>query len=74
MALKFITRVVPVMALASIMLILFSGCEATQVGNYKGTGVNSGLSNLPQARHEALRAAPDHPRDARPVPPRDRVS
>lgn len=53
MALKFITRVVPVMALASTMLILFSGCEATQVGNYKGTGVNSGLSNLPQARHEA---------------------
>ncbi|MBA71854.1 MAG: hypothetical protein CMO73_04190 [Verrucomicrobiales bacterium] len=53
MVLKFIIRVIPVMALAGIMLTLFSGCEATQVGNYKGTGVNSGLSNLPQARHEA---------------------
>ena len=53
MVIKFIIRVIPVMALAGIMLTLFSGCEATQVGNYKGTGVNSGLSNLPQARHEA---------------------
>ena len=53
MVLKFIIRVIPVMALVGIMLTLFSGCEATQVGNYKGTGVNSGLSNLPQARHEA---------------------
>ena len=53
MVLKFIIRVIPVMALAGIMMTLFSGCEATQVGNYKGTGVNSGLSNLPQARHEA---------------------
>ncbi|HAA88074.1 MAG: hypothetical protein VX646_03360 [Verrucomicrobiota bacterium] len=53
MVLKFIIRVIPVMALAGIMVTLFSGCEATQVGNYKGTGVNSGLSNLPQARHEA---------------------
>ncbi|MEC9328137.1 MAG: hypothetical protein VX269_03070 [Verrucomicrobiota bacterium] len=41
------------MALVSLLLTLFSGCEATQVGNYKGTGINSGLSNLPQARHEA---------------------
>ena len=53
MVLKFITHVIPVMALAGIVMTLFSGCEATQVGNYKGTGVNSGLSNLPQARHEA---------------------
>ncbi|MDE0570500.1 MAG: hypothetical protein OSB44_07450 [Verrucomicrobiales bacterium] len=51
--LNIFTRVIPIMALAGILLTLFSGCEATQVGNYKGTGVNSGLSNLPQARHEA---------------------
>mgnify|MGYP001178540532 FL=1 len=51
--LNFSKRVIPVMALIGILLTLFSGCEATQVGNYKGTGVNSGLSNLPQARHEA---------------------
>lgn len=51
--LNFLKRVIPVMALIGILLTLFSGCEATQVGNYKGTGVNSGLSNLPQARHEA---------------------
>ena len=51
--LNFLKRVIPVMALIGILLTLFSGCEDTQVGNYKGTGVNSGLSNLPQARHEA---------------------
>ncbi|HIG83653.1 MAG TPA: hypothetical protein EYG40_10180 [Verrucomicrobia bacterium] len=51
--LNIFTRVIPIMALVGILLTLFSGCEATQVGNYKGTGVNSGLSNLPQARHEA---------------------
>jgi len=51
--LNFLKRVIPVMAIIGILLTLFSGCEATQVGNYKGTGVNSGLSNLPQARHEA---------------------
>ena len=36
-----------------IIGIGFCGCEATQVGNWDGTGVDSGLSNLPQARHEA---------------------
>ena len=36
-----------------IIVICFCGCEATQVGNWDGTGVDSGLSNLPQARHEA---------------------
>mgnify|MGYP001162107924 FL=1 len=36
-----------------IIVIGFCGCEATQVGNWDGTGVDSGLSNLPQARHEA---------------------
>ncbi|MDP6859708.1 MAG: hypothetical protein QF426_07795 [Verrucomicrobiales bacterium] len=51
--LNFFTRIIPIMALTGVLLTLFSGCEATQVGNYKGTGVNSGLSNLPQARHEA---------------------
>ncbi|MEC7862966.1 MAG: hypothetical protein VYC70_10125 [Verrucomicrobiota bacterium] len=53
MLLIFFKRALPLMALVSLLLTLFSGCEATQVGNYKGTGINSGLSNLPQARHEA---------------------
>lgn len=40
-------------ALIAITSSLFIGCEATQVGNYDGSGLDSGLSNLPQARHEA---------------------
>jgi hypothetical protein len=38
---------------AIILVISFCGCEATEVGNWDGSGVDSGLSNLPQARHEA---------------------
>ncbi|MBD29170.1 MAG: hypothetical protein CMO38_07975 [Verrucomicrobiaceae bacterium] len=38
---------------AIILVISFVGCEATEVGNWDGSGVDSGLSNLPQARHEA---------------------
>lgn len=32
---------------------VFAGCEATQVGNFDGSGKTSDLSHLPQARHEA---------------------
>lgn len=50
---KLLITVIPALALAAVLLTVFSGCEATQVGNFDGSGVNSGLSNLPQARHEA---------------------
>lgn len=39
--------------LALAASFLFSSCEATQIGNYDGSGKTGGLSNLPQARHEA---------------------
>ena len=41
------------LALAGLAVTLFSGCESTQVGNWDGSGLDSGLSNLPQARHES---------------------
>jgi len=50
---KFLRPILPAVALAGITASLFTGCESTQVGNYDGTGLDSGLSNLPQARHEA---------------------
>jgi hypothetical protein len=39
--------------LGLLAALLFSGCEATQVGNFDGSGKTSDLSHLPQARHEA---------------------
>ena len=36
-----------------IIIIGLCGCDATEVGNWDGSGADSGLSNLPQARHEA---------------------
>lgn len=50
---KFFRRTLPLLALAGTAATLFSSCESTQIGNYDGTGLESGLSNLPQARHEA---------------------
>ena len=50
---KFFRTTLPTIALAGVAASIFSGCEATQVGNYDGTGLDSGLSNLPQARHES---------------------
>ena len=50
---KLFRTILPSLALAGLALTLFSGCESTEVGNYDGTGLESGLSNLPQARHEA---------------------
>ena len=41
------------MVMMAIFAVAFTGCEATQVGNWDGSGLDSGLSNLPQARHEA---------------------
>jgi hypothetical protein len=41
------------LGMMAIFAVAFTGCEATQVGNWDGSGLDSGLSNLPQARHEA---------------------
>jgi len=41
------------LALLAGFALAFTGCESTQVGNWDGSGLDSGLSNLPQARHEA---------------------
>ena len=46
-------RIVLSVGMTAIFATAFTGCEATQVGNYDGSGLDSGLSNLPQARHEA---------------------
>ena len=46
-------RIVLPLGMMAIFAVAFTGCEATQVGNYDGSGLDSGLSNLPQARHEA---------------------
>ncbi|MFP6873671.1 MAG: hypothetical protein VCA55_09175 [Verrucomicrobiales bacterium] len=50
---KLLHTILPTSALAIFAATAFSGCEATQVGNWDGSGLDSGLSNLPQARHEA---------------------
>ncbi len=50
---KFFRRALPALALSVFAATMFSSCESTQVGNHDGTGLDSGLSNLPQARHEA---------------------
>ena len=50
---KLFRTILPSLALAGMALTLFSGCESTEVGNYDGTGLDSGLSTLPHARHEA---------------------
>lgn len=50
---KFFRRTLPAIALAAVAISMFSSCESTQIGNHDGTGLDSGLSNLPQARHEA---------------------
>ena len=41
------------LTLLASFAIAFTGCESTQVGNWDSSGLDSGLSNLPQARHEA---------------------
>ncbi len=50
---KLFRNLLPAAALAGLAMAIFSGCESTQVGNPDGTGLDSGLSNLPQARHES---------------------
>jgi hypothetical protein len=46
-------KVLILSGLAGFSAVAFTGCEATQVGNPDGSGLDSGLSNLPQARHQA---------------------
>ena len=48
-----IMRAFLALALLAGFVVASTGCESTQVGNWDGSGLDSGLSNLPQARHEA---------------------
>ena len=52
MTTKFV-RIFLSLGMVSVFAGLFASCESTQVGNWDGSGLDSGLSNLPQARHEA---------------------
>ena len=48
-----LVRIFLSLGMVSVFAGLFTSCESTQVGNWDGSGLDSGLSNLPQARHEA---------------------
>ncbi|MCH2060112.1 MAG: hypothetical protein MK183_05755 [Verrucomicrobiales bacterium] len=52
MTTKFV-RIFLSLGMVSVFAAAFTSCESTQVGNWDGSGLDSGLSNLPQARHEA---------------------
>ena len=53
MTTKIILKSIISVLSAFIIIVGFCGCDATEVGNWNGSGADSGLSNLPQARHEA---------------------
>ena len=53
MTTKIILKSIISVLSAFIIIVGFCGCDATEVGNWDGSGADSGLSNLLQARHEA---------------------
>ncbi len=46
-------RFLTLIAAAAAATGLFTGCEATQVGNPEGKGLDSGLSSLPHSSMES---------------------
>ena len=53
MTTKIILKSIISVLSAFIIIVGFCGCDSTEVGDWDGSGADSGLSNLPQARHEA---------------------